>query len=82
MPPVTPGQEAFWTHYNYIHCLKALMGSSTLSFTNIRSVSPASLPELDNKKNLIDLTKKSLRDEARIVSMDKEYSYASRAGFR
>ncbi|MCL4518459.1 MAG: hypothetical protein M1587_04605 [Thaumarchaeota archaeon] len=53
------------------------MDGSRLSFANIHSVSPAPLPELNNKKNLIDLAKKSLRDEARIVSMDKEYSYAS-----
>ena len=77
MPPIIGGQEAFWTHYNYIHCLKSMMGSATISFANISSISPAPLPDLDNKRNLINLTRKSLSDEAKIVEMDNEYSYAS-----
>ena len=53
------------------------MNGAALSFTNAQQIVPASLPHLDTKKNLIELTKKSLNDEARIVSIDKEYSYAS-----
>lgn len=48
--------------------------------TDIRyngSLKKAGLPNLDEKKNLIDLTKKSLNDEYKIVQIDKDYSYAS-----
>ena len=43
----------------------------------IGSLNKAALPDLDEKKNLIDLTKKSLSDERKIVAIDQEYSYAS-----
>jgi len=45
--------------------------------TNIGKFPAAATPHLESKKNLIELTKRSLRDEARIVQVDKDYSYAS-----
>lgn len=41
------------------------------------SLRKASLPDIEEKENLIDLTKKSLTDEHKIVGIDKDYSYAS-----
>jgi hypothetical protein len=38
---------------------------------------PSSYPLGKSKTNLIELTKRSLNDEAKIVRVDKEYSYAS-----
>ena len=72
------GQEAFRTHYNYnyVFSLKNLISGSTLSYTNIGQIHPGKTPHLDSKKNLIDLTIRSLSDEANIVKADKEYSYA------
>jgi len=74
---IAEGQEAFCTHHNYIRSLKHLMNGSTLSHSNLGGIRTAPLPLLDSKKNLIDLTKKSLNDEAKIVRTDKDYSYAS-----
>lgn len=71
------GQEAFRTHHNYIRSLKNLMSGSTLQLCNVANVRPEPVPLLESKKNLIDLTKKSLADEAKIVRTDKDYSYAS-----
>jgi len=71
------GQEDFRTHHNYIRSLRHLIERLTLSHTNVRRITNASIPLLDEKKNLIDLTKKSLIDEANIVRTDHDYSYAS-----
>src|SRR3989338_7224807 len=67
--------QAYDTHLNYIKCLCALTKGTTLQYTG--SLRKASLPDIDEKKNLIDLTKKSLTDEHKIVGIDKDYSYAS-----
>ena len=53
------------------------MRSSVLFHTNIGRIRPRPIPLVDLKKNLIDLTKQSLNDEARIVRKDQDYSYAS-----
>src|ERR1700674_2275715 len=53
------------------------MAGATLSHSNLAKIQNAPLPLRDTKKNLSDLTTKSLRDEAQIVRTDKEYSYAS-----
>lgn len=74
---LSSGQEAFRTHHNYIRSLLHLMDGSTLSHTNVQHITPAPIPLLDEKKNLIDLTRKSLTDEAHIVKTDQHYSYAS-----
>src|ERR1700719_4583477 len=74
---IATGLEAFRTHHNYIRSLKNLMSGSTLVHANIGKIAQAPTPLLEFKKNLIELTKRSLRDEARIVRVDKEYSYAS-----
>jgi hypothetical protein len=71
------GREAFQTHFNYIRSLKHHIADAALWHTNIIDISRAPLPLLDKKKNLIDLTRKSLNDEAKIVRSDREYSYAS-----
>jgi hypothetical protein len=71
------GQEAFRTHHNYIRSLRQLMEGSALSHMDVKRITPAPIPLLDAKRNLIDLTKKSLNDEANIVRKDQDYSYAS-----
>lgn len=70
-----PEQQAFDTHFNYISCLAKLFNGATLKCTHV--LTKAGLPHVDEKKNLISLTKQSLNDEGRIVAMDKDYSYAS-----
>lgn len=67
--------QAYDTHYNYIKCLCDLMRNTSIQYTG--SLRNAALSNLDEKKNLIDLTKKSLNDEYKIVQIDKDYSYAS-----
>jgi hypothetical protein len=69
-------QEAFRTHYNYVRSLRSLIAGSTLSYTNIGQIELGKTPHLDSKTNLIELTKRSLTDEANIVQVDKDYSYA------
>ena len=71
----TPEHQAYDTHLNYIKCLASLMSGTTLQYNN--SLQKAGLPDIDQKKNLIVLTKKSLSDEKKIVDIDKDYSYAS-----
>jgi hypothetical protein len=71
------GQEAFRTHHNYIRSLRQVMEGSTLSHMDVKRITPAPIPLLYAKKNLINLTKKSLNDEANIVQKDQDYSYAS-----
>ena len=68
-------KQAFDTHYNYSDCLKCLTNGTSLKFSN--KLSNIKLPDLDKKKNLINLTLKSLEDEYSIVQQDKDYSYAS-----
>lgn len=70
-----PEQQAFDTHFNYISCLARLLDGATLKFA--LSLTKAGLPNVDEKSNLISLTKQSLNDESRIVGIDKDYSYAS-----
>lgn len=67
--------QAYDTHLNYIKCLASVMKGATLQYNN--SLQKAGLPDIDQKKNLIALTKKSLSDEKKIVDIDKDYSYAS-----
>jgi hypothetical protein len=71
----TPEHQAYDTHLNYIKCLTLLMKGTTLQYN--KSLQKAGLPDIDQKKNLIALTKKSLSDEKKIVDIDKDYSYAS-----
>ena len=71
----TTEHQAYDTHFNYIKCLCTLLKSATLKYNG--SLRKANLPDIDEKKNLIDLTKKSLSDEHKIVGIDKDYSYAS-----
>lgn len=68
-------RQAYDTHLNYIKCLASLMNGASLQYSG--GLKKASLPNLDQKKNLISLTKKSLNDERRIVGIDQDYSYAS-----
>lgn len=70
-----PDQQAFDTHFNYISCLAKLLDGATLKYTN--TLAKAALSDVDEKKNLIKLTKQSLNDESRIVAIDTDYSYAS-----
>lgn len=70
-------KKAFITHYNYSDCLECL--TSGVSLKCMKKLNRILLPktELEMKKNLIDLTLKSLEDEYNIVKQDKNYSYAS-----
>lgn len=70
-----PEQQAFDTHFNYISCLAKLLNGATLEYT--LTLTNAGLPNIDEKKNLIKLTKQSLNDESHIVAIDRDYSYAS-----
>ena len=67
--------QAYNTHFNYIKCLYNLMRNTNLQYTGL--LRKANTPNIDEKKNLIYLTKKSLSDEYKIVQIDKDYSYAS-----
>ncbi len=51
------------------------MKDATLHYSD--TLRQAGTPDVDGKKNLISLTKKSLIDEYKIVKIDKDYSYAS-----
>ena len=75
MPLLPTEHQAYDTHLNYIKCLVSLTKETTLQYNN--SLQKALLPDIDQKKNLITLTKKSLNDEKKIVDIDKDYSYAS-----
>jgi len=72
---VIPGREAYDTHLNYIECLYNL--TRNVSIRYIGSLKKAATPDLNTKKNLIALTRKSLNDERKIVDIDEDYSYAS-----
>ncbi|MDD4110956.1 MAG: hypothetical protein PHS54_05360 [Clostridia bacterium] len=67
--------QAYDTHFNYINCLDSLVKNVDLKSNY--SLKKVKIPEVENKKNLIDLTKKSLNDESKIVQIDNNYSYAS-----
>jgi len=67
--------QAYDTHFNYIKCLCDLMKNTNHQYTG--SLRKTVILNLDEKKNLISLTKKSLNDEYKIVQIDKDYSYAS-----
>jgi hypothetical protein len=77
MPPVTPSpdRQSYDTHFNYISCLEILLRNASLKYSG--TLRPAALPKLNEKDNLIKLTKKSLSDEKKIVDIDPDYSYAS-----
>ncbi len=68
-------QQEFDTHYNYIKSLRIVTNDSKLQI-NHRILNKA-IPDVNKKKNLIDLTLKSLKDEYEIVKKDADYSYAS-----
>jgi len=67
--------QAYDTHFNYIKCLCGLMKNTNLQYTG--SLRKVAIPNMNEKKNLIGLTKKSLNDEYKIVQIDEDYSYAS-----
>ena len=67
--------QAYDTHFNYIKCLCGLMKNTNLQYTGL--LKKVSISNINEKKNLIDLTKKSLNDEYKIVQIDEDYSYAS-----
>ncbi len=72
---ISKEKEAYITHYNYAECLADLINNSSLNCS--LKLNQKKLPDLKEKENLINLTKKSLEDEYKIVKIDKEYSYAS-----
>jgi hypothetical protein len=77
MSPISssPDRQSYETHFNYISCLENLLRGIKLRYSG--SLRPAMLPRLNEKDNLIKLTKKSLSDEKKIVDIDPDYSYAS-----
>jgi hypothetical protein len=68
-------RQAYDTHFHYITCLSELTTGVTLTCSH--TLRKAILPDIDIKDNLIRLTKQSLNDEAKIVRIDNDYSYAS-----
>ncbi len=68
-------KQAYQTHLNYITCLAKLMKGATISHSG--PLAKAAMPFVAEKKNLIELTKRSLNDEYKIVQIDEDYSYAS-----
>lgn len=64
-----PEHQAYDTHLNYIKCLASLMKGTDLQYSN--SLQKAGLPDIDQKKNLIALTKKSLSDEKKLLILIK-----------
>ena len=68
-------KKSFITHYNYSDCLECLTDGVSLKFLN--RLNKIQLKHTYRKRNLIELTKKSLEDEYNIVCQDPEYSYAS-----
>lgn len=68
-------RQAFATHFNYADCLATLTNNVSMIYKG--KLSKQDLPGLEKKLNLINLTKKSLEDEYRIVQIDQDYSYAS-----
>ncbi|MFA7685517.1 MAG: hypothetical protein WCX95_01815 [Candidatus Gracilibacteria bacterium] len=68
-------QQEFDTHLSYISALRTLTDSANLTIN--QRILPKPIPDLNKKKNLIDLTIKSLNDEYEIVKRDADYSYAS-----
>ena len=75
MPQTSLEHQAYDTHLNYIKCLRDLVHGTTLRYTG--SLRQGAIPDIDEKKNLIVLTKQSLTDEYKIVQIDADYSYAS-----
>lgn len=75
MIQTTLEHQAYDTHLNYIKCLCNLVKGVSLKYTG--SLRQGLIPDIDEKKNLISLTKKSLNDEYKIVQIDADYSYAS-----
>ena len=71
----TSEHQAYDTHLNYIKCLSDLVKGVSIKYTG--SLKKAGIPDIDEKMNLISLTKKSLTDEYKIVQIDAGYSYAS-----
>lgn len=66
---------AFDTHLNYITSLSLLSVDLSLEYTNKIHQKP--IPSYEKKKNIINLTARSLKDEYEIINVDPEYSYAS-----
>lgn len=75
MTQTTLEHQAYDTHLNYIKCLSYLVKGASLKYTG--ALKKGSILDIDEKKNLISLTKKSLSDEHKIVQIDADYSYAS-----
>lgn len=65
----------FETHLNYIKHLSLLLHSERLE-TKLK-LKKLELPLLDTKRNLINLTIRSLKEEMKIVEIDDDYAYAS-----
>lgn len=66
---------AFDTHLNYINSLSSLTADLKIEYTN--DVKKMAIPSYEKKKNIINLTLRSLKDEYEIINVDPEYSYAS-----
>ena len=67
MTQTTLEHQAYDTHLNYIKCLSDLVKGVSIKYTG--SLKKAGISDIDEKKNLISLTKKSLNDEYKIVQM-------------
>ena len=67
----------FETHLKYVSLLAKLSKGVSVTCTLKPKLNKSKLNALKNKLQLIELTKKSIQDEYKIVQIDKEYSTAS-----
>lgn len=67
----------FETHLKYVSLLGGLSKGISVTCSIVPKLSKSRITDLQNKIKLIELTKKSIKDEYEIVQFDKEYSTAS-----
>lgn len=67
----------FETHLKYASRLAKLTQGLTVNSTITPQLSKSKIGNLEKKLKLVELTKKSIKDEYEIVQFDKEYSTAS-----
>jgi len=71
------GRMDFQTHLKYASTLARLSRGMSVTGPILPSIGRAQVDRVKDKLKLIELTKRSLDDESRIVELDEEYSSAS-----
>ncbi len=77
LPSLPKDRLDFETHLKYVSLLAKLSKGVSVTCTLKPKLNKSKLGSLKNKLQLIELTKKSIQDEYKIVQIDKEYSTAS-----